>query len=72
MQAILPSAAPAPAVLRLADLTAYLKISRSTIYQMAADGRMPPPIKLGARASGWLKTDIDRWLSERAMRFVRQ
>lgn len=70
MNAILPHP-PAPAILRLPDLTAYLRLSRSTIYQMAAEGRLPAPVKLGARASGWLKTDIDRWLSERAMQYAR-
>lgn len=66
MQAILPHP-PAPVILRLPDLIKYIRLSRSTIYQMVADGQMPAPIKLGPRASGWLKLDIDRWLSERAM-----
>ena len=67
MMAIVPSTAPAPAVLRLSELTAYLKLSRSTIYQLTADGKLPAPIKLGPRASGWLKTEIDKWLLDRML-----
>jgi prophage regulatory protein len=38
-------------------------LSRSTIYLKIAQGTFPKPISLGARAVGWLDTEIDEWLS---------
>lgn len=38
---------------------------RSSIYAGIAAGTFPKPIKLGPRAIGWLRSDIQNWLSER-------
>lgn len=59
-----PSANAAP-ILRLSDVTALTGRSRSSIYEDLAAGRLPRPIKLGPRAVGWLRRDIDAWLAER-------
>ncbi len=40
-------------------------LSRSTIYLMMAKGSFPRPIPLGARAVGWVETEIDAWLESR-------
>jgi prophage regulatory protein len=52
-------------VLRLPQVKQRVGLSRSTIYSLAAVGRFPLPIKLGARAAGWLATEIDAWLAAR-------
>lgn len=44
------------------DLTG---LSRSTLYAMIADGRFPPPVKLGTRAVGWREADLNEWLASR-------
>ncbi len=55
-------------VLRMRDLPQKVGFRPSTIYEMVAAGRFPRPFKLvsGGRASGWLESDIDAWLDERA------
>lgn len=50
-------------ILRLPAVKARTGLSRSTIYLRAAQGGFPRPINLGARAVGWLESDIDAWLS---------
>lgn len=53
-------------VLRRTDVEKMIGLSRSTIYKMIADGDFPHPIKIGARAVGWLESDICQWLNERS------
>lgn len=52
-------------VLRLPKVTTRTGLSRSTIYSRINDGSFPRPISLGARAVGWLESDIESWLSSR-------
>jgi len=55
-------------VLRMRDLPNKVGFRPSTIYEMVAAGRFPRPFKLvsGGRATGWLESEIDSWLDERA------
>ncbi len=55
----------ANAILRLPLVKARTGLSRSTIYQRAAEGTFPKPISLGDRAVGWLESEIESWLSSR-------
>jgi prophage regulatory protein len=55
-------------VLRLPAVKASTGLSRSSIYMRVADGQFPKPIKLGARAVGWLESDVDAWLSRQIER----
>ena len=36
----------------------YLPYKETTLRAMVADGRLAPPLKLGARAVAWLKRDV--------------
>ena len=56
----------ANAVLRLPLVKARTGLSRSTIYLRIAEGTFPKPVSLGARAVGWLESDIEQWLISRA------
>lgn len=40
-------------------------LPKSTLYAKVADGTFPKPIKLGARAVGWLEQDIAAWQQSR-------
>lgn len=55
-------------VLRMKDLPPKVGFQPSTIYELIANGKFPPPFKLvpGGRASGWLESRIDQWLHERS------
>ena len=46
-------------------MMARTRLSRSTIYVMVAAGRFPKPVPLGARAVGWIESELDDWLRDR-------
>jgi prophage regulatory protein len=50
-------------LLRLPAVKARTGLSRSTIYLRVSEGKFPEPISLGARAVGWLDSEIDAWLA---------
>jgi len=52
-------------ILRLPAVKARTGLSRSTIYLRVNDGTFPKSINLGARAVGWLESEIDNWLSQK-------
>ena len=58
----------ASTILRLPTVKARTGLSRSTIYQRAADGTFPKPVNLGARAVGWIEAEIDAWLAAQVER----
>ncbi len=49
-------------ILRLPQLKARTGLSRTTIYKIIKDGRLAAPISLGARAVGWLESDVDAYI----------
>ena len=49
-------------ILRLPAVKARTGLSRSTIYLRVSDGSFPRPVSLGARAVGWLESDIEGWI----------
>ena len=44
-------------VLRLSQVQARTGLSRSTIYMRVANGTFPQPVRLGARAIGWIEEE---------------
>ena len=52
-------------VLRRKAVEAKTGNSTSTMYEKMAAGEFPKPIKLGARAVGWLEDEIDEWIERR-------
>ncbi|MDE0653910.1 MAG: AlpA family transcriptional regulator [bacterium] len=54
-----------PEIYRLPAVVSACGISRSTIYEMIGRGEFPRPVKLGARAVGWRRSDIEAWLTSR-------
>ena len=54
-----------PKFLRLVEVRNRVPYSRSTIYQLVAQGKFPKPINLGARTVAWLESDIDEWIAAR-------
>ncbi|GHT94712.1 hypothetical protein AGMMS49545_16450 [Betaproteobacteria bacterium] len=50
-------------ILRRKQVQARTGLSRSTIYLKTSEGEFPKPISLGARAVGWIESEIDAWLS---------
>ncbi len=50
-----------PRVLRLPQVLAVTGLGRSMIYQMEAEGRFPPRVRIGARAVGWVESEVQEW-----------
>ena len=56
----------APArILRFHQVQARTGLSRSTIYRRLAGGSFPKPLSLGARAVGWIESEVDEWIRQR-------
>lgn len=51
--------------LRLNDIKSITGLSRSTIYLMVKNGDFPSSVKIGARAVGWLESDLHAWIESR-------
>lgn len=51
-------------IIRRPNVEARTGIPKSSIYALMAKGEFPKPIKIGARAVGWLDSDIDAWINE--------
>ncbi len=49
-------------MLRLPQVIDRTGRSRSSIY---ADPDFPRPVPIGAKAVGWVSTEVDKWISER-------
>lgn len=52
-------------ILRLKEVRARVGLSHTSIYEGAAKGTFPKPIKLSGRASGWLEREVDAWIAGR-------
>lgn len=51
--------------LRMPSVMRMTGLARSTIYRLVADHQFPSPVRLGPRAVGWRRADIDRWSVDR-------
>jgi prophage regulatory protein len=51
--------------LRLKKVTEQTGYGRTSIYEMAKQGRFPKPYQLGPRAVGWLADEVDAWIESR-------
>lgn len=49
-------------VLRLYQVMSRTGLSRATIYAKMNDGTFPQSRSLGARAVGWLESDVTEWI----------
>jgi prophage regulatory protein len=61
------STPPPLSILRLKDVQARIKLSRSSIYSKMAAGTFPASFALGRRAVGWLESEITSWIRARAV-----
>ena len=66
MTSVIESKTRAPGrFLRLPEVMARTGLSRSTIYVRLEQGCFPRPVSLGARAVGWIESEVDEWIRER-------
>jgi len=50
-------------ILRLPAVKMRTGLSRSSIYLRIAQGTFPAPVSLGARAVGWVESEVEDWLA---------
>ena len=53
-------------VLRLSTLLPVIDISAPTLWRRVKDKSFPQPISLGGRSKGWLQSEVQAWIKERA------
>ena len=56
---------PAVRILRLSQVLALTGLSRSTLYELVAEGSFPSPIELHAGAAGWFEAEVHAWIRRR-------
>jgi prophage regulatory protein len=54
-------------ILRLPAVKVRTGLSRSSIYLWISKGKFPAPVSLGARAVGWVESEVDDWVALRIM-----
>jgi prophage regulatory protein len=52
-----------PRKLRRQLVESQTGLSRSKIYDLITRDEFPRPIKIGARAVGWVEADIEAWIN---------
>jgi len=55
-------------ILRLPAVCRATGLGRSIVYQLEASSQFPRRVKIGARAVGWIETEVQSWLHERIAR----
>jgi prophage regulatory protein len=58
-------------ILRLPEVKERVGLSRSAIYLAVSREEFPRPVRLGARAVGWLESEIEEWIRQR-VKFSRE
>ena len=53
-------------ILRLPAVKARVGLSRSAIYLAMSRAEFPRSVQLGTRAVGWLESEIEDWIRQRA------
>ena len=53
-------------ILRLPAVKDATGLSRSTIYERVRQGTFPAPVPLGAKAVGWLESEVGAWIRQTA------
>lgn len=51
--------------IRLPGVCERTGLARSTIYRLIGAGLFPSPIRVSARASAWIASEIDDWIARR-------
>lgn len=54
-----------PKILRRREVERHTQLSKATLYRLIRAGAFPRPIKLGERAVGWRREEIDQWIASR-------
>ena len=51
---------------RLTEVMRMTGLRKTTIYQLQGDGEFPQRVQISAHCVGWIESEVQAWLSERA------
>ena len=54
-------------ILRMPQVIEMTGVSRAHVYALISRDEFPRPIRLGKRAVGWVKTDVESWITARPL-----
>jgi prophage regulatory protein len=54
-----------PALLRMAEVTRTVGLSRATIYRLMERGQFPRAVTLTGSAVAWVRAEVEAWIAER-------
>ena len=54
-----------PALLRMAEVTRTVGLSRATIYRLMDKGKFPRAVTLTGSAVAWVQTEVEAWIAAR-------
>ena len=60
-----PTLSPSSTIIRPNQIPLFVGFSKSTAYRLEAAGQFPKRIKMTSGTSGWLRSSIEAWLTER-------
>jgi prophage regulatory protein len=60
-----PKTSNEPTQLRRPQVQQRTGLSRTTLYEYIKDGEFPAPVHIGARAVGWLESEVSDWIHAR-------
>lgn len=52
-------------ILRKPRVLAIVGLGNTSLYEATKRGDFPAPVKLGVRAVGWRRSDVEAWLASR-------
>jgi prophage regulatory protein len=53
-------------IIRKPELLNMIGLSDPTVWRMEKDGHFPKRLRLGGNSCGWLATEVNKWLADRA------
>jgi prophage regulatory protein len=51
-------------ILRINEVSKISGLPVSSIYRLVREGKFPKPVKLSARASGWISSNVQDWIND--------
>lgn len=57
---------PKERIIRKPELLEKVSLSDATIWRMEQNGQFPKRLRLGGNSCGWLSSEINGWIAERA------
>jgi prophage regulatory protein len=52
-------------ILRLPEVLSRVGYRRSKVYALIKENKFPKPLELGAKARGFVESEVDAWIAER-------